>query len=115
MRPLSFLFARLATALVLGLGLLAFAGCGGNGEEEGSAATDASDVETVAFVNTHCPGMPDHEIPADAIYVEYEGHNVGFCCEACKPKWEEMTADQKDQFISDSLAAAPGDKGDSDG
>lgn len=75
-------------------------------------STDAANVDATkdavagAPVNTICPMNPKDEVDA-AVFRDYMGVKVGFCCEHCTEKWDTMTDDAKKLALEKIGVALP--------
>jgi hypothetical protein len=47
-----------------------------------------------AFANANCPMMGDPVDPEGAT-VQFQGHTIGFCCDNCAPKFEQLSDTEK--------------------
>ena len=56
----------------------------------------------ITSVNTMCAVVQNDPVNPAVQTVEWKGQKVGFCCNGCVPRWNKMSAEQKDA----SLAAA---------
>ncbi len=63
---------------------------GMQGHEHPAATTEAATETAVAGEQTVCPVMGG--AIDKAVFVEYQGKKVYFCCPACKPKFEAEPA-----------------------
>jgi hypothetical protein len=86
--------------------------CGGYGQPAAKAKPAASQPAsaTAKFVNTRCPIMGGAIDPAkvpDNMVRTHKGQKVAFCCPMCLPKWDKLTAEQKDAKLKAAAAAKP--------
>lgn len=81
--------------------LLLLAGCATS--ESQCKAVKPGEIKTV---NAMCVVMNDDPVDPEAKTAEFRGQRVGFCCNACVPKWEKMSDDEKAGALSKAIAAA---------
>lgn len=79
------------------------AGCAGNEEEVTSTTepvatstpeTTAEASPAVATDNKNCPIM-GHAVTKEGGTTTWNGKTIGFCCEGCLPKFEELSDEDK--------------------
>lgn len=94
-----------ATILVLGtvLGAGLLGGCKADAMAEDEAACLAPKPGTIVTVNQYCAVVGTDPVDPE-IMTEWKGQKVGFCCKGCVPKWEKMTAAQKDSALAKAVA-----------
>ncbi len=90
-----------AAILTLGAGLLS--GCKADAMAEDDATCLAPKPGTIVTVNQYCAVVGTDPVNPE-IMTEWKGQNVGFCCKGCMPKWEKMTAEQKDTALAKAVA-----------
>lgn len=96
---------RTLTLLSLCTSLSLFAGCADSTE----STTDAgSDTQTIAAVNTHCPIM-GNEVKSDGGSTMWNDKKIGFCCEACLPKWDALSDEEKATKLTAADSAEGGE------
>ena len=81
----------LATFLLCAATLLA--GCSDSTTSDAKAKDAAAPAAVVAF-NAMCPVSGD-AVDSTIRMVSFKGHEIGFCCARCPPKFEAMTDAQK--------------------
>ena len=87
--------------------VLALAGCGGSTPGEtpapggaGPAPAGGTGAKTEGQAQTTCPVMDGNKINK-AIYTDYQGKRIYFCCQACPPEF----AKDPDKYIKQMEAA----------
>ena len=73
---------------------------GDKGEEEGNPGNHER------VVNAACPIMReeiDEEKLTEELLVEHRGHTVGLCCHSCPEPWEELSDEEKDEKLAESV------------
>lgn len=61
---------------------------------------------TIVSVNEYCPiVLADPVDPT--IVVEWKGQKVSFCCQGCLPKWDKLSAAEKDAALGAAIAKGP--------
>lgn len=103
------------TLLILSLFSLTVMITGCAQTEPSTATTDesvtpsaATETETAVAANKNCPIM-GHEVSPDGGSTTWNGQTIGFCCEGCLPKWDELSDDEKKTKL------AKADSGDHEG
>lgn len=83
----------LALMVVVGFGLVVFAGC-----SKDKPAVQSTPAQTAQFVNAKCPIMGNvinpEKVTADLIK-EFKGQKVAFCCAGCPDKWDALSDEEK--------------------
>lgn len=92
---------RTLIACGLSLAMISLVGC--KKEEE----TPEAAVTALTTVNANCPIMADHEVDPHGKTADFAGVKIGFCCDKCVDKWEEMAEADKTKFVADAKAANP--------
>lgn len=92
---------RALIACGLAVAMISLIGC--KKKETTPEATTAA----VTTVNMTCPVMSDHEVDPHGATADFAGVKVGFCCDKCVDKWNEMTDDAKTKFVEAAKAANP--------
>ena len=64
-----------------------------------SACASSGNKAPMDPVNPNCIMMPDHPSDPD-VSVMYKGVKVGFCCEDCIEKWNNLSDAQKDAKLN---------------
>ncbi len=88
----------------------------GHGNESGSEKSVAAaeirkagnpkNAENEGPVNVKCPLMGseiDEEKLTEELLVEHKGHTVGICCDKCLGPWDELSDEEKDEKLRESL------------
>ncbi len=63
-----------------------------------------------------CPISPDETVDP-SVFVLYQGARIGLCCKECKREWEDLTDEEKQDFVmkmqtgGDEIAAVVDDSG----
>ncbi|OHB80462.1 MAG: hypothetical protein A2Z25_03710 [Planctomycetes bacterium RBG_16_55_9] len=84
------IWTTLSVMAVLSMGLFLLNGCKKSEHEdhEHQATQTGTEAETASMTEqTTCPVMEGNKINK-AIFTEYKGKKVYFCCPECKPKFE---------------------------
>jgi len=90
-----------AAAAIMAAAMLS--GCNGSARAGEEAACLEAKPGTIVTVNQYC--VVAQEDPVDpALMTEWKGQKVGFCCKGCMPKWEKMTAAEKDAALASAVA-----------
>ena len=86
--------SMLAT-LALSGATLALAAC-----QSGDKATTMPDSgASMGVLNDTCPVMGGGVDP-EAETASFHGYTIGFCCDGCKGKWDEMSDAAKQAFVA---------------
>ncbi|MFT3685551.1 MAG: hypothetical protein QM783_11585 [Phycisphaerales bacterium] len=72
-------------------------------EHEDKTKCMAPKPGVITSVNATCAIMHDEPVDPE-LTTEWKGQKVGFCCKGCIPKWNKLTAAQKDAALA---AATP--------
>ena len=69
-----------------------------DGSEHSDGEHDGAEPEMASTVNDMCPLMGQ---PVKAsIVAEFQGKNIGFCCNNCLKVWEDMSDDEKAEKVA---------------
>jgi hypothetical protein len=88
-------------SLMVVMGLLV--GCGDGDKTKtddktktGDKTTTATetDADSLAFANTKCPIMGG-DVDTEGVYTMVDGEKIGYCCEPCKEKFEELSPEEQ--------------------
>lgn len=96
------------SALILALGLMVTTvGCdsGSKTEPTEEKTTKTPNNENEMAVNTICPIMGS-DVDPDAATVEFKGQTVGFCCDGCDDKWNNLSDEEKEQKLAEAKKKA---------
>lgn len=55
-------------------------------------------------VNKWCVMMNEDPVDPDITPVTWKGQKVGFCCDACKPRWAKLSDAEKDAALAKAVA-----------
>lgn len=94
------------TTLGLMLAAALMVGCGDaktdskTDAKTGSAATEG-DAAAMAFANTKCPLMGG-EVDPEGEYSVWDGKKIGYCCDGCKEKFDELTDEEKEAKLAET-------------
>ena len=91
------------TATMLALGAANLSGCKADAMAEDEAACLAPKPGTIVTVNQYCAVVGTDPVDPE-VMTEWKGQKVGFCCRGCVPKWEKMTAAEKDAALAKAVA-----------
>lgn len=61
----------------------------------------------ITTVNSMCAVMIDHPVDPSVEPAVWKGKRVGFCCDGCRPRWDGMTAAQKDAALAKATPRSP--------
>lgn len=88
------------------------AGCQQSTEPTAEPAPDAGEPEVtlVNFANETCPMMGGK--PTEELTRQWNGKTIGFCCEGCPEKWDELSEEEKAAKFAE---ASSGDQADQHG
>jgi hypothetical protein len=59
----------------------------------------ARDTASMGALNDTCPVMGGAVDP-EAETAAYHGYEIGFCCNGCKAKWDQMSESAKQAFVA---------------
>ena len=92
------------TALLASLAVIALAtlGCASSHDE---AMCKQVKPGVVTTVNSMCVIMNEDPVDPSVESATWKGQKVGFCCNGCKPKWEGMSASERDAAVAKAIAA----------
>lgn len=92
-----------AAACVGAAGCVAERQGGDAGDGSLSGATVSTTGDEVAVVNSRCPVMREHELPAMRVRAHkvrwLDGRAVGFCCEECLDAWASMSDAERREAV----------------
>jgi hypothetical protein len=71
---------------------------------ESEAECRAVKPGTVTTANKVCVIENDDPVNPEVEPVTWKGQKFGLCCNGCRPKWEALTAAEKDQAVATALA-----------
>ncbi|MFZ4574015.1 MAG: hypothetical protein ACOYN0_06435 [Phycisphaerales bacterium] len=102
-------FATLAFGLTAALMLSACASS--NKSASAGVMEDESKCEEVKpgkieSVNALCVIMPSHPVNPATKCADFNGQKIGFCCTGCIPKWEKLSAAEKQSKLAAAQSAA---------
>lgn len=58
---------------------------------------------TIVSVNEYCAIVLDDPVDPNVV-VDWKGQKVSFCCQGCVPKWEKLSATEKDAALAAAIA-----------
>jgi len=58
---------------------------------------------TITSVNSMCAVMPQDPVDPALATAEWRGQKVGFCCKGCVPRWNKMSAAEKDAALAAAM------------
>lgn len=94
--------------VLLAAATIAITGCA---SKQSTAMED--DAQCKAFkgeagtVNKWCVMMNDDPVDPTITPVTWKGQKVGFCCDACKPQWANLSDAEKDATLAKTIALPP--------
>lgn len=92
MISIRFLQAVLVTST---FGLILVAGCSPQQAPEKSQTSKVAEIS-----NKRCPIM-GNDVDPSAKTVMWNGKKIGFCCDDCLPKWNELSDEEKAAKLAD--------------
>jgi len=84
--------------IALAAGALAMTGCKSE-QKASTGAAPAATVKSASYVNKRCP-MSGEPVSGEVSTVSYQGKNVGFCCNSCAGKFNNLTDAQKAEKVA---------------
>ncbi|MCK6448849.1 MAG: hypothetical protein L6Q99_20840 [Planctomycetes bacterium] len=85
----------------LWIGVLLVGACRSTSEDESMCLKRKPG--TIVTANEYCAIVLDDPVDP-SIVVDWNGQKVGFCCKGCLPRWEKLTAAEKDAALAAAIA-----------
>lgn len=80
------------------------ASAGQHGPEETEEYCRSVKPGVITSVNSMCAVMVEDPVDPALTPTVWKGQKVGFCCQGCIPRWEQMTDAQRDSNLAKAIA-----------